>query len=194
MIENRRLLPYSSVIIRLLKGVLYNEDRESWGLLMVNQSEIRKYLDVIGLDLLIYESEGFAFLRQRNFAESEQEKIPSLIEKRQMGYFVSLLCVLLVEKLYEFDIKGGSESTRLILSKEEIKEVMQPYLPETSNEAKQIEKIDIHLNKLVDFGFLRIVDEKGEKYEVRRILKAKLPADTLVEIKQKLVEYGSTSN
>ena len=191
MSETKRLLPYSSVIIKLLKGVIYNEERESWSLLIGNQSEIRKYLDVMGLDLLIYESEGFAFLRQRNYAEIEQGKIPSLIEKRQMGYYVSLLCVLLVEKLYEFDIRGGEESSRLILDKEEIKEMLQLYLPDVSNEAKQVEKIDIHINKLIDFGFLRTVDEKGDKLEVRRILKAKIPAATLVEMKQKLAEYGS---
>jgi len=33
--------------------------------------------------------------------------MPSLVEKRQLSYPVTLLCALLVERLYEFDAQSG---------------------------------------------------------------------------------------
>ncbi|WP_281175257.1 DUF4194 domain-containing protein [Methanogenium cariaci] len=92
---------------------------------------------------------------------------------------------MLFEKLIEFDMKGG-DSTRLIIDREEIKDSVRIFLPEGSNEAKLTDKVDKHIKKLVDFGFLRVLSTDSNKFEVRRILKAKISADGLQEIKAKL--------
>ncbi len=189
MTETNAMNPYAPVIIKLLQGVIYNDDKESWDNLIKYHVPIKEYFKVIGIDVLIYETEGFAFLKQKQFDEGQEINIPNLIEKRQLSYPVTLLCVLLVEKLIEFDATDG-DSTRLIVDKDEIKEMLRIFLPERTNEAKLIDNIDENINKLVKYGFLRKLNDTESKYEVKRILKAKIPAETLQEVKNKLEEYA----
>jgi hypothetical protein len=189
MTETDAMNPYAPVIIRLLQGVIYNDDKESWDNLVKYHVPIKEYFKVIGIDVLIYETEGFAFLKQKRFDEGQEINLPNLIEKRQLSYPVTLLCVLLVEKLIEFDATEG-DSTRLIVDKDEIKEMLRIFLPEKTNEAKLIDNIDENINKLVKYGFLRKLNDTENKYEVKRILKAKIPAETLQEVKIKLEEYA----
>jgi len=189
MTETNAMNPYAPVIIKLLQGVIYNDDKESWDNLIKYHVPIKEYFKVIGIDVLIYETEGFAFLKQKKFDEEQEINLPSLIEKRQLSYPVTLLCVLLVEKLIEFDATDG-DSTRLIVDKDEIKEMLRIFLPERTNEAKLIDNIDENINKLVKYGFLRKLNDTESKYEVKRILKAKIPAETLQEVKNKLEEYA----
>ncbi len=189
MIETNVMNPYAPVIIKLLQGVIYNDDKELWDNLIKYHVPIKEYFKVIGIDVLIYETEGFAFLKQKRFDEGQETNLPNLIEKRQLSYPVTLLCVLLVEKLIEFDATEG-DSTRLIIDKDEIKEMLRIFLPEKTNEAKLIDNIDENINKLVKYGFLRKLNDTESKYEVKRILKAKVPAETLQEEKNKLEEYA----
>ena len=86
-------------------------------------------------------------------------------------------------------MKSG-DSTRLIIDREEIKDSVRIFLPEASNEAKLIDKIDKDINKLVEIGFLRQLSTSPNKFEVRRILKAKIPAESLLEIKEKLRDHA----
>jgi hypothetical protein len=189
LVESADTFPYALAVIRLLQGVVYNDDRSCWDCLTQYQSEIKNYFSGIGIDVIILENEGFSFLKQKDYVNDPEPPLPGLIEKRQLSYPVTLLCVLLLEKLIEFDVKGG-DSTRLIVDKEEIKDSIRLFLPEKSNEAKLVDKIDAHINKLVGYGFLRQLSTDENKFEVRRILKAKVSADTLHEIKEKLRDHA----
>jgi hypothetical protein len=172
-----------------LQGVIYNDDKELWDNLIKYHVPIKEYFKVIGIDVLIYETEGFAFLKQKQFDEGQEIILPNLIEKRQLSYPVTLLCVLLVEKIIEFDATEG-DSTRLIVDKDEIKEMLRIFLPDKTNEVKLIDNIDENINKLVKYGFLRKLNDTESKYEVKRILKVKVPVETLLEVKSKLEEYA----
>jgi hypothetical protein len=56
----------SQVVLPLLKGVLYREDDlTTWGALIDLQAQVRDYVAVLQLDLVIDEAEGYAFLRSR---------------------------------------------------------------------------------------------------------------------------------
>ncbi|MDW7726563.1 MAG: DUF4194 domain-containing protein [Candidatus Methanoperedens sp.] len=189
MTETNAVNPYAPAIIKLLQGVIYYDDKELWDNLIKYHVPIKEYFKVIGIDVLIYETEGFAFLKQKQFDEGQEINLPNLIEKRQLSYPVTLLCVLLVEKIIEFDATEG-DSTRLIVDKDEIKEMLRIFLPEKTNEVKLIDNIDENINKLVKYGFLRKLNDTESKYEVKRILKVKVPVETLLEVKSKLEEYA----
>ena len=48
----------------LLKGVLYQAgDPARWGQLMNLQARVRDYVGVLGLELILDEAEGYAFVR-----------------------------------------------------------------------------------------------------------------------------------
>ncbi len=191
MTDHSIIPPYAPVIIRLLQGVVYDDNRELWNALIDHQAQVREYFALIGIDVLIHEAEGFAFLKQQQAPEDAEVFLPNLIEKRQLGYIITLLCVLLVEKLIEFDVRGG-DSSRLILGKDEIKELVRIFLSDKTNEAKVMDSLDAPINKLTEYGFLRKLTTGDDKFEVKRILKAKITADMLQDIKQRLEAHAQS--
>lgn len=190
----------SVLIISLLKGVLYQEnDATLWHALLQLQARVRDHIAVLGLELVFDEAEGYAFLRARPEGEEEADKLPRLIARRPLSFPVSLLLALLRRKLAEFDASG--EATRLILSRDEIVELVRVFLPDSSNEARLIDQIETHLNKIVELGFLRrlkpnaaVNSEKGTNFEVRRILKAFVDAQWLADFDARLAAYQAQLN
>ena len=184
----------SAVVIPLLKGVLYQEsDSALWNALLNLQARVRDYVAVLGLELVLDEAEGYAFLRARTVDENDTAtpRLPRLIVRRPLSFPVSLLLALLRKKMAEFDAGGGD--TRLILSRETIVELIRVFLPDSSNEAKLMDQVDTHINKIVDLGFVRKLKAAGSgqqaMYEVRRILKAFVDAQWLAEFDQRLTAY-----
>jgi hypothetical protein len=179
----------SPVLIALFKGVLYQDQSpDLWHALLQLQSRVRDQAAVFGLELVLDEAEGYAYLRQRSAAEDEPE-LPRLVQRRQLGDAVSLLLALLRKKLAEHDAAGGE--TRLILSRTEIVDLVQLFLPSGSNEAKMVDRVDADINRIVDLGFLRRLRGQDDQFEVRRILKAFVDAQWLSELEQRLAEYRS---
>lgn len=181
----------STLLIGLLKGVLYREDDALlWQHLLDRQAALRDYLQVIGLTLLVDEAEGYAYLGQRE--PDEGETLPRLVPRRQLSYPVSLLLALLRKRLAEHDANGEE---RLILSREQIAELLRLFLVEGSNEARLLDRIDAHIAKVVELGFLRRLRGQDQAlYEVRRILKAFIDAQWLNEFDQRLKEYAAPTS
>lgn len=181
----------SVLAIALLKGVLYREgDERLWGALLDLQARVRDYVAVLGLELMVDEAEGYAFLKGRPDPEdTSATNLPRLIARRPLSFPVSLLLALLRKKLAEFDAGGGD--TRLVLSRDDIVELVRVFLPDSSNEAKLIDQIETHINKVVDLGFLRRLKTAGglASYEVRRILKAFVDAQWLAGFDARLAAY-----
>ncbi len=186
----------SLVLIHLFKGVLYKDNSpELWRDLLTCQAVVRDYFTAIGLQVFIDETEGYAFLRQRQDGEGENGAgednsdtvLPRLVQRRALSYPVSFLCVLLRKKLIEQDATGGE--TRLIVSREQIVDMLRVFLPATGSEAKMIEQIGSHIGKIEEYGFVRRLKGDEERFEVRRIIKALVDADWLTDIDKRLEEY-----
>lgn len=179
----------SVVVVSLLRGVVYQEEKvEVWNGLINLQAAVRDYVAVLGLELILDEAEGYAFLRSRPEDEEKIEAvIPRLVRRLPLSFPVSLLLALLRKKLAEFDATGGE--TRLILSSGDIAELIRVFLPAGSNEAKLIDQVDAHLSKVVRLGFLRPLHGQKQMFEVRRILKAFVDAQWLTEFDQRLELY-----
>jgi hypothetical protein len=179
----------SSAVITLMKGVVYRDTHErAWKHLLQLQPRIRDYVEVLGLQVVVDEAEGYAFLRQRPSDESEADLIPRLIPRRALSFHVSLLLALLRKKLAEFDAQGGD--SRLMLTRDQIAELLRVFLPATSNEARLIDKIDEHIGKVERLGFLRPAKNAEQTYEVRRVLKAYIDGQWLADFDARLAEYA----
>ena len=175
------------LLIALLKGVVYREDNiTKWQNLLDHQGPVRDYLSVIGLELFLFDDEGFAFLKNREKTEDNSE-IPQLIVRRQLSYPVSLLLAQLRRKLAEHDASSGEE--RIILEKQEIIDLMGTFFVSGSNEVQFIRKIDGALQKVSELGFIRFLGEKKEKIEIKRIIKAFVDAQWLQEFDTRMEEY-----
>jgi hypothetical protein len=190
----------STLVIGLLKGVIYREgDERLWGTLLNLQARVRDYVSVLGLELVLDEAEGYAFLKSRPDSSEDEgaAKLPRLVARRPLSFPVSLLLALLRKKLAEFD--AGGADTRLVLSRDEIVELVRVFLPQSSNEARLIDQIETHINKVVELGFLRRLKAAGgtagatsggaASFEVRRILKAFVDAQWLADFDARLATY-----
>lgn len=186
----------SSLLIGLLKAVQYREqDERQWAALLSLQARVRDYVAVLNLELVLDEAEGYAFLKSRPepVEDDPSPRLPRLVARRPLSFPVSLLLALLRKKLAEFDAGGGD--TRLVLSRDEIVELVRVFLPDGPNEAKLIDQIETTINKVVDLGFLHKLKPHGgglagqANYEVRRILKAFVDAQWLAEFDARLAVY-----
>jgi hypothetical protein len=177
----------SPVLIALMKGITSRDDDPAlWQALLELQARVREYVAVLGLELILDEAEGYAYLKQRAAAEGEPE-LAKLVARRQLGYPVSLMLALLRKKLAEFD--AGSGESRLILSAEQIADLVRLFLADTANEAKLMDRVDSDIKKIVELGFLRKLRGSEDRFEVRRILKSFVDAQWLSEFDRRLAEY-----
>lgn len=180
----------STPVVQLMKGAVYRDTHDkAWQQLLQLQPQVRDYVEVLGLQVVIDEAEGYAFLRQRPVDEDDSNQIPRLVPRRSLSFHVSLLLALLRKKLAEFDAQSGD--TRLMLTRAQIAEMLRVFLPATSNEARLLDQIDTHINKAVDLGFLRASKSAEPVFEVRRILKAFVDGQWLADFDAKLAEYAA---
>ncbi len=182
---------YAHVIIKLLQDVIYDEEKNLWSDLLTYQVPVRDYFAKIGLELHLDEREGFAFLKQ---IELEGANVPRLVRRIPLSYEVTLLCVLLREILEEFDVKD-IESHKCVITALELREKIEIFFKDSPNRVKLLDRLDRTIQSAVRLGFLKETD-RGEieandaRYEVRRIIKAKISNEKLEEIKRKLQIYA----
>ncbi len=188
-VASQTVAELATVLIPLLKGVSYRaDDPAHWSVLLQLQGRVRDHVAVLGLELMLDEAEGYAFLRSRTVPDDDPAaKLPRLVARRPLSFAVSLLLALLRKKLAEFDAGGGD--TRLILSRAQVAELLRVFMPEGSNDARLIDQVDTQLNKLVELGFVRRLRGQDGMFEVQRILKAFVDAQWLGEFDVRLAAY-----
>jgi hypothetical protein len=193
--------PYAAALVRLLKGPLYSDSGEAWDLLLRYRSQVEDWFADIALEVVVAEHDGLAFVRRRRdqgsaLGDAENERtressgaaVPELVARRELPYKTSLLCVLLVEELHRFEA-GSSDESRLVLDRARIRDLILPYLPRKTNEAKQADEIDAQLGKLEQYGFLRRLGPDSDEFEVMKLLKHKIDAGALAESLERLTAH-----
>ena len=181
----------SRPLIALMKGVVIRENAPPvWQSLLATETVIRDYVRIMGLDLIVDEAEGYAWLRT-HVPEEGETPLPRLINRRQLSYPVSLIIALLRKKMAEHDAAG--DDTRLILSVEEISDAVRVFFPPGANEARAVDKLNTHLNKIAELGFIRRLKDQKDHIEVIRILKAFVDAQWLNEFDNRLKAYMEQS-
>ena len=188
MTEEQHQPSISPVIIHLLKGILFrNQQPQLWHDLLALQTQILDYVKVLGLDLNIDDTEGYAWLVQIIPDEEERKPLPRLIARRPLSYPMSLLCVLLRKKMAEADASGAEN--RVIISRQDMINDMLVFMPEKSNEAQINASINATINKVVELGFLRKLKNDNENLEVQRIISALVDAEWAADLNKKLEIY-----
>ena len=172
--------------IRLMQGVVYQET-DAWDDLVRHQGAVRDHFAVVGLEVVIDDDEGYAYLRTADTPEGE-DALPRVIRRRSLTYADSLLLVLLRKRLAEFESAG--DPGQLVLTHDEIVEMIQLFLARSTDEAREAHQVDASINRLVGMGFLSQLKDRKGTWEVRRILKAYVDAETLSDFSAKLAEYA----
>jgi hypothetical protein len=186
---------YAHVVIKLLQGPIYMEDKVLWRDLQSSQSAIQDYFNKIGILLVISEGDGFARVMQPDAEEQDEQPLPRLLRKVPVNYETTLLCVILREMLEESDIK--TEANKLFVTQKDIKERIEIFYKDQPNKSKLWKELSRPINSLGNMGVLKLtredaVNKEQNQYEVRRIIKALVNNEKLDEIKQKLAAHVDT--
>ena len=138
--RNERSLPL--VVTHLMKGVVYRDSHEQvWQHLVQLVPRVSDYVATMGLAVVVDEAEGYAFLRSKpDDPDDDSPPIPRLIARHALSVHTSLMLALLRKKLAEFD--ATDDGFRLILSRDQIVDMMTMFMATSSNEARTVDIID----------------------------------------------------
>jgi hypothetical protein len=186
--KNTLIAPYAKSAIKLLQGPVFEDIQDIWDETIRYQVELTQYFEKIALELVIDKRDGYAYLRQIELDESGSTI--GLIRRMPLTYDLTLICVLLREWLLEFE-SNDLETANLYITPKQFRDRMEMFFKERTNELKFIRELNRHLDQCVDMGFLKLVHKDTinpdeHQYEVKRIIKARITPDELVNFKQQL--------
>ena len=188
--------PYAPVILKLLQNPLFSDEAAAWNMLLSHLTPVQEYFARIGLEVRLNEEDGYAYLYQPALEDDEGQAItlPRLTRRDRLTYHATLLCVLLREWLDQFE-STHLDAGKCTITDLQIHELLLPFLPARTDERAVQRRIDSAVDRLSDLGFLKRMPntDRPAYFEVRRILKAKIDAEKLAEIKEKLAQYGTTA-
>lgn len=174
--------------VRLMQGVLYAEDESAWEILLSYESDLSDYFARIGLALVIDRAEGLAYLRQ--FGDEERlsgyERLPRLFRRTPLGYDATLLCILLREEYRRFEDED-LENERCVVEVETLLDGWKSFFPAESDEVQLRKRLHAMLKKLEELKFVVKFESDNDEWEVRKILKARLPLEELELLRDRLL-------
>lgn len=177
---------FSEAVIALLKGIVNEADTRIWNTILEQQVYIEDYVSKIGLRLMIHSQDGYAYLKQNDYVDDEKA-LPRLVTKRQLKYLTSLILVLLRKEVIE--LSKNSDLGRYVISKASIIEKVRPYLKDTNDEAKQRKEIETEINAIEKMGFIRMLKNSNDEYEIIPLLRGFVDAQWLQDFDEKLKAY-----
>lgn len=187
--DDKKFLESDFVKARLFREPVYrSDDMVFWLTLRNNLDHLRRYFHQVGQELILDEAEGYAFIRQ--IEPEGEEKVPRLSYPRPLNYETTLLLVFLREELDRFET-SGADSTRLVRSRDQLRALVSPYLRDSTDKARDRQRVDEAIKRLVTLGFLRAqASSDVEEFEVMRIVKARFGARELEDVRERVLRYA----
>ncbi len=175
--------------VKLLQGVIYSDDEDAWSILLTNESDLGEYFSEIGLALVIDRGEGIAYLKQFEDDERSEgyERLPRLFRKTPLGYEATLLCVLLRDEYRRFE-EEDLDNERCVVETDGLFEIWKSFFPAESDEVVLRKRLTTSLNQLEKLKFARSLSSHVDSWEVRKLLKARMPVEELETLRDRLAK------
>lgn len=179
---------WSIAAVRLLQGVVYSDDTKTWDAILHSHSALESYFARLALMLVVDEPEGYAYLRQwhENEYPAGYEDVPRLVRRSQIGYSPTILCVILRDELRRFE-EDDLCNERCVVETATLFDQWRMFFPAVQDDVRQKKEFSAVARKIEDLGFIRKFAENPEAWEIRRILKARLPVTELEVLRQQLI-------
>lgn len=189
--DKQTILPYTPVFIKLLRGPVEYLEKTTWEQLLQYQAELTRFLQQMGLILVLEKEDGYAYLEQARL--DEEDNVTGWVRRIQLGYEESVLLVLLRDMMAEFEV--GEASTReLIRKRREIKEYGELFFRENASRVKFIRDLDRLIDRAEELDFLEKVEQHEladeQKFRIKKIIKARVDNEILENFKQQLSEHA----
>ena len=186
------LLPYTPVFIKLLKGPVEYLEKTSWEQVLQYQAELTRFLQQLGLILVLEKEDGYAYLEQVRL--DEEENTAGWVRRIQLGYEESILLLLLRDMMAEFEV-GEAGARELIKKRREIKEYAELFFKENPSRVKFIRDLDRLIDRVEELDFLEKMEQHDvadeQKFRIKKIIKARVDNETLENFKQQLTEHAA---
>lgn len=184
--RNANIAPYAKSASRLLQGPVFEDQSENWQGIIQYQVELTKYFERIAIELIIDKRDGYAYLKQIELDESGTTI--GLIRRIPLTYELTLVCVLLREWLQEFE-SDDVETANLYITPKQFRDRLEMFFKEKTNELKFVKELNNHLVSCEKMGFLKSIGKSPnnsdeDRYEVKRIIKARITNEELSRFKQ----------
>jgi len=179
---------WNAAAVWLLKGVVDTSDARTWGLVLSNISQLETFFLQLGLLLVVDEAEGLAYLRQFTPEEAPggYDAMPKLFHSTRLSYAQTMLCVLLREEYRRFE-DGDTINEKCVVPAATLLAQWKALMPPEGDDVKLARQMTATLRRLEELGFVREFSKKPRTWEVRRALKARLPAADLEHLKNQLL-------
>ncbi|XZE53377.1 DUF4194 domain-containing protein [Planctomycetaceae bacterium SH139] len=180
--------------VRLLQGAVYADDNETWDILLANQSELTAYFLKIGLVLVVDEPDGLAYLKQSTAEEQPPgyERLPTLFRRTTLGYDATLLCVLLRDAYRQFEDED-LDNERCVVELETLRDIWRTFFPAKLDDVQLQRRLLSAMAKLEKLKFVRPWQRNSQTWEVRRLLKSRLPIEQLEELRTQLLQAAEAT-
>ncbi|MGV3483031.1 MAG: DUF4194 domain-containing protein [Planctomycetaceae bacterium] len=181
-------VPWAPAAVRLLQGIVYHDDPgNTWNEILAGATPLSDYFARIGLMLIVNEEDGMAYLRQiePELLPPEYPSIPKLFRSVRLTFEASLLCVLLRDQLRRFEEEIRRDD-RCVVEQSSLLEIWQSLVPGQEDAVRANRNLGGQLRKLEELKFVRQFEKDPPSWEVRRILKARLPLETLERLRREL--------
>ena len=192
LLPSTPLLPFTPVLIKLLKGPVEYLEKTAWDQLLAYQAELTRFLQNLGLLLVLEKDDGYAYLEQTKL--DEEENVAGWIRRVPLGYEESILLVLLRDMMAEFEV-GEIASRELIKKRREIKEYAELFFKENPSRVKFIRDLDRLIDRAEELDFLEIVENSElhdeQKFRIKKIIKARVDNEILENFKQQLTQHAT---
>ncbi|RAJ11127.1 uncharacterized protein DUF4194 [Chitinophaga skermanii] len=187
---SNKILPYTTVVVKLLKGPVEYLDKNNWDKLIQYKTELITFLQQLGLILVIDELDGYAFLK--HIITDDETAEVSWVTRRAFTYEESVMLVLLREMMAEFEMSEAT-TRELVKKRREIKEYAELFFKEKASRIRFLKEIDRLIDKAEENGFLHMVEHQDiideQKFRIRKIIKAKVDGEVLEQFFQQLQAY-----
>ncbi len=174
--------------VRLLQGVIYDDDIEAWDILLARESDLSTYFARLGLVLVVDRTEGLAHLRQLDDdgRTGGYERLPRLFRRATLGYTATLLCVMLRDEYRRYEDED-LDNERCVVDVSMLLEDWKQFFPAESDEVRLRKQLTAALANLEKLKFVRKFGSGSDTWEVCKLLKARLPLDELEALRDRLI-------
>lgn len=179
---------WSSSAVKLLQGVVYHDDSgDTWNAILSHVSPLSDFFGRIGLVLVVDKDDGLAWLRQpeKDQMPAEFESLPRLFRNVALGFEATLMCVVLRDELRKSE-EEDFQNERCVVKQSELLTTWKMFFPDDSDEVRLNDAMTKQLLKLEKLKFVRRFERKPPSWEIRRILKARLPLESLKQTRAAL--------
>jgi hypothetical protein len=109
-----------------------------------------------------------------------------------LGYEASLLCVLLRDEYRRFEDED-LDNERCVVEFEVLLESWKAFFPAAADEIQLRRRLLSSLKKLEELKFVSAFDAEKNTWEIRKLLKARLPLEELERLRDRLLAAEPTT-